>query len=102
MDGIRVIGAAPRIAFEIEAWPLLQRLNIVDFNDQKPNENKCIKMGEIEEWNQHQKECGCKSRIGVVKKKSHEIVMELFFLEAKAKARDSTPIRPVGCLTSTV
>jgi hypothetical protein len=58
VDGIRVIGAAPRIAFEIEAGPLLQRLNIVDFNDQKSNENKCIKIGEIEEWNQYQKECG--------------------------------------------
>jgi hypothetical protein len=37
VDGIRELGAAPRRAFEIEAGPLLQMLNIVESNDRKPN-----------------------------------------------------------------
>jgi hypothetical protein len=37
VDGIRVIGVAARKAFDIEAGPLLQTLNIFNSNDTKPN-----------------------------------------------------------------
>ena len=56
VDGIRVKGAAARKAFDIEAGPLLQTLNIVDSNDGKSNYNECIKMDKIERYGRHQKE----------------------------------------------